>query len=393
VFEWQSVFREFGLGKGLGEVMELERFLVPLDGGNPSGAELRNDARFHTIDRLIEPAARSYRLDNVKGGGTGSVAVDWGQALDLAADLAGTGRDLRLLGLVVRSLANAEGFAGFAEGLALLKATFETHWATVHPELRPSPSKSEAAIRRINALKQLENTDNGLLGDLEFNTVLSVRGIGLVTGGDLAASTLNRGAFLAESPSGLGEKEQTALAEAHDARAARAVTTCRAYATEHPEAMAELQASVAGSRAALAAMEAALNVHVSENGVGVRFKDLDKFLMRVATALGAAQPQAAASHQTGGGDAAMAPEPTAYSNGAAGPAALPGKVNSRADVEKLLDLIIDYYDRTEPSSPIPHMAKRMRKMVPMNFVQLMEELAPSGMKEFKTVAGVVDDRK
>jgi type VI secretion system protein ImpA len=30
--------------------------------------------------------------------------------------------------------------------------------------------------------------------------------------------------------------------------------------------------------------------------------------------------------------------------------------------------------------------------VPMNFLQLMEEIAPSGMKEFKNVAGV-DDKK
>ena len=73
--------------------------------------------------------------------------------------------------------------------------------------------------------------------------------------------------------------------------------------------------------------------------------------------------------------------------------ALPGQVNNRADVEKLLGLIIDYYDRTEPSSPIPHLAKRMKKMVPMNFLQLMEELAPSGMKEFKTVAGVAEEKK
>ena len=370
--------------------MALDRFLVPLDGVNPSGVELRNDPRFHAIERLIEPAARSYRLDSVKGGGTGAVAVNWAEALDLSGELAASGRDLRLLCLVVRAQANLDGFAGFAMGLGLLKATIEGNWAALHPELRASPSKAEAAMRRVNALKQLENTDNGLLGDLEFNTVISLRGIGVITGGDLASSVLNQGAYLAEVPSGLGDKEKAALVEAHQVRVARTSTACRAFATEQPDAMAELRGAVAATRAALGATEAALNNHVSENGVGVKFKDLERFLTRVATALGAAEPQVAAK----GAEAEMAAEPQAYVNGAAtGPAALPGKVNSRADVEKLLDLIIDYYDRTEPSSPIPHMAKRMRKMVPMNFVQLMEELAPSGMKEFKTVAGVADDRK
>jgi type VI secretion system protein ImpA len=76
----------------------------------------------------------------------------------------------------------------------------------------------------------------------------------------------------------------------------------------------------------------------------------------------------------------------------AAPTANPGQINSRRDVEKVLDLVIDFYERTEPSSPIPHLARRMRKMVPMNFLQLMEEIAPSGLKEFKNTAGVFDDK-
>jgi type VI secretion system protein ImpA len=68
-------------------------------------------------------------------------------------------------------------------------------------------------------------------------------------------------------------------------------------------------------------------------------------------------------------------------------------VNSRADVERSLDQIIDFYERTEPSSPIPHLARRMRRMVPMDFLELMAEIAPSGMKEFRTVAGVDDEKQ
>jgi type VI secretion system protein ImpA len=50
-------------------------------------------------------------------------------------------------------------------------------------------------------------------------------------------------------------------------------------------------------------------------------------------------------------------------------------------------------DRTEPASPIPLLARRMRRMVPMDFLELMEEVAPSGMKEFKSVAGMEDAKK
>ena len=40
------------------------------------------------------------------------------------------------------------------------------------------------------------------------------------------------------------------------------------------------------------------------------------------------------------------------------------------------DGIIEFYDRTEPASPVPYLARRMRRMVPMDFIELMADLAP-----------------
>ena len=74
-------------------------------------------------------------------------------------------------------------------------------------------------------------------------------------------------------------------------------------------------------------------------------------------------------------------------------AGLPDRINSRDEVVKCLDLVVAFYDRTEPSSPIPHLARRVRRMVHMDFVELMEDLAPSGLKEFRLLAGVADPKK
>ena len=377
--------------------MELEPFLVRVGDGDASGSELRNDPRFHAVERLLEPAARSFRLENIRTGGTGSVAIDWSEILSQSADLAPTGRDIRLLVIVARALANAEGFDGMRQGLDLLTSTVDQHWDTVHPVLREAASPREAATRRINALFQLENSDNGLLCDLEFATVLSPRGIGPVTVGDLCAGGLTRNQAQTELPSGLGEKEMTELLSRHEARANRVTAACRAQAIERPEEMAALTQSVEAARIALAALEAALTARVGENGVGVKFKELDKVLSRTLAPLAAAQSQAAPGAAVSEVTAMAEPSaPPPATNGAHPPPAasgIPGAVNSRRDVERCLDMIIDFYERTEPSSPIPHLARRMRKMVPMNFLQLMEEIAPSGMKEFKNVAGVDDKTK
>ena len=374
--------------------MNIDDFLAPLDAANPSGVELRNDARFHAIERQLGPASREARLKAVEGGGSGAVDLDWAAIVEDARDLAASGRDLRLLVIVARAIANDGGFDGLAEGLSLLSRTVTDHWGSLHPGLRESPSRREAAMRRINALYQIENTEDGLLGDLEFNTVLNPRGLGIMTGGDLAAAALSRNSFLAEAPKGLGEKEMAPLLAKHDARVNRVTGACRAMATERPDDLDALLAGVAAAQSAVAGLEAALHTHVFENDIGVKFAELTQFLARVSQPLTAAKANAPVEEASLVTDEA-ADQPTIETSPPAKRAngtAVPGQLGSRRDVERCLELIIDFYERTEPSSPIPHLAQRMRKMVPMNFLQLMEEVAPGGIKEFRGLAGIPDEK-
>ena len=52
-----------------------------------------------------------------------------------------------------------------------------------------------------------------------------------------------------------------------------------------------------------------------------------------------------------------------------------------------LDDICEYYARREPSSPIPHLLRRAQRLVGMDFVDLMKELAPGGLSEFQAISG------
>lgn len=372
--------------------MNTEAFLASIDPSSPSGADLRNDARFHAIENRLEAASRASRMKLVAEGGTGAVELDWSDLLAECESLAQSGRDLRLLVIVTRLWLNDSGLEGLAAGLKLLTETIAQYWDSVHPALRPASGKREAALRRINALYQLENADGGALGDLEFVALLSPRGLGPITGGDLAAAAVSRAHFALEAPKGLGDKELAELAAKHDARLNRVTAACRATQAERPDDMAALKANVAACRDGLAALEAALAPHVTENDVAVRFDALGKVLSRIAQSLdGTAAPETAAPAAQAMEAPGMSQAP-AMAAAAPAAAAIPGQINTRRDVERVLDLVIDFYERTEPSSPIPHLARRMRKMVPMNFMQLMEEIAPSGLKEFRGIAGVFDDK-
>ena len=192
----------------------------------------------------LEAASRPARLQLIEQGGTGAVELDWTELGDEARALAGSGRDLRLLVIVVRLWTNEYGLAGLAAGLKLLTETVAQYWDSLHPALRQADSKREAALRRVNALYQLQNPDGGALGDLEFTTLMAPRGIGAISGGDLAAGALSRSAFSAEAPSGLGEKELAELISRHEARLNRVTAACRATAAERPEDWAALKRAI-----------------------------------------------------------------------------------------------------------------------------------------------------
>lgn len=373
-------------------MIQLASFHSVIDPAAPSGIDLRNVQEFHAIERMLEPAARDARVKINTEGPPAIADVDWGAVFDASAELAKTGRDLRLLVIVVRALTNQDGLAGLAAGLALINETLEQHWDSVHPLLRERDDPQQAALRRINSLKQLENDDNGLLGDLEMNPVMTLPGLGVITGQNLYDAALSEFDAMNNAPSGLNAAEKEKLRSAYEANRNRVTAACRAVAAEQPDFAATLKKDVADALDALGTLQSRFSKKAGlANGAGIHFPELTNFLKRVQTMMetgmvetDAAEPETASPAQKP--QAAASTKPTATA------AATPGEINSRDDVERALGQIIAFYERTEPSSPIPHLARRVQRMVHMDFMELMSEIAPSGMKEFRNAAGVQDNK-
>jgi type VI secretion system protein ImpA len=90
-----------------------------------------------------------------------------------------------------------------------------------------------------------------------------------------------------------------------------------------------------------------------------------------------AQPGAAGNgHHNGNGATTVARAPS-----------VPGAINTRADVVRELDRICAYYDTHEPTSPVPMLLRRVKRLVGMSFFEIVRELAPSGMSEIETLRG------
>jgi type VI secretion system protein ImpA len=105
----------------------------------------------------------------------------------------------------------------------------------------------------------------------------------------------------------------------------------------------------------------------------------------MALALGASAPASAPSTS-----APSALRLATSTDGAAPPTepAVPDELNSREQVLAALDKMLAYYERREPASPIPLLLKRVKRLVPMDFLDLMEDLAPGAVKQLKEIGGI-----
>jgi type VI secretion system protein ImpA len=66
-------------------------------------------------------------------------------------------------------------------------------------------------------------------------------------------------------------------------------------------------------------------------------------------------------------------------------------INNRNDVIRALDLLCDYYQREEPSSPVPLFLHRAKRLVNKDFMAILQDLAPDGLSQAEIIRGSVDE--
>jgi type VI secretion system protein ImpA len=66
-------------------------------------------------------------------------------------------------------------------------------------------------------------------------------------------------------------------------------------------------------------------------------------------------------------------------------------INGRQQALQLLDQVINYFVTNEPSHPAPIMLKRVKKLIGMDFQQIIRELLPDGENAFKLINGNKSD--
>jgi type VI secretion system protein ImpA len=65
-----------------------------------------------------------------------------------------------------------------------------------------------------------------------------------------------------------------------------------------------------------------------------------------------------------------------------------GEIRSREDVVAALDRICQYYNRYEPSSPLPLLLARAKRLASKNFLEIVKDLTPDAVAQIQNLSGV-----
>jgi type VI secretion system protein ImpA len=56
-----------------------------------------------------------------------------------------------------------------------------------------------------------------------------------------------------------------------------------------------------------------------------------------------------------------------------------------------LDRLISYYAKAEPSSPVPMLLERAKRLVGADFITIVKDMASGGYPNVKTIGGLSDE--
>ncbi|MBD8872451.1 type VI secretion system protein TssA [Rhodanobacter sp. DHB23] len=341
---------------------DLESLLAPFDDETPSGPDLEYDPEFQNLERTATPKAERAVGDSVKT----AEEPDWDKVSDMGEALLGRSKDLRIALHLTAAWTRMHGLAGWTDGLALIRGLLENQWDSVHPQLDAEDDNDPTA--RVNAVVPLTDMQ-GVLGYFRSTPFVQSPRLGRYSLRDLR---------IANGTMKVSAENESALPSMTD------IEACCLDCAE--EQLTDAAQATAAAMEHARAIDAAFNDRIGTAGPDLKpllgeIYELKKFLDgEMAKRAPAGEAGAADGDDAGDGSAAPA------AANAAG-----GRIETPQDVIRKLDEICEYYARREPSSPVPHILRRAQRLVGMDFVGLMKDLAPGGLSEFQVISGANEE--
>lgn len=335
--------------------MNLSKHLEPIPGDDPAGADLSASGAIYELDRLIagKPETQFAPAEE----------ADWRAVREKCEELVIQSKDLRVAVAYATALLRTKGWPGFAAALQLIRGYLENTWEIIYPRLDPDDNNDPQ--ERVNTLSTL-SAPIGTAGD-PYKTLAALRSTPIAQSPQAGAWGLD--AILAA-------RDGVPMLDGKPAPSTAIIDG--AFSETPPDALAATLGYVATALECAEAIQSYFTDTLSSSA-WPNYELLIADLKRIKTTI--------ESHQTGApADADDASSPASASPGA-GNTRRPEGINTREDVIRTLDLVIRYYTQNEPASPIPLMLERVKRQVPMSFIELIKDMTPDAMERVTLITG------
>lgn len=287
---------------------------------------------------------------------------NWKEVQAKAAELLTRTKDLRVLMHLARAVLNIGRLPEFNACVAALRKLTEQYWDQVHPRLDPDDGLDPTL--RVNLLASLCDSAT-ILRYLRKVPIVASKNLGRFNFRDLEVAKGDAPA----PPEGAPPAPTLATIEAAflecdleelkaDSRAVReGIENIRALEAALTERVGAGQStSLDAAVAALKPMDEVLGQQLIRRGV------VDK-----------PPPGDPAAGVNGEGEMAIPPAVD--------------EIRSREDVIRVLDKLCEYYAQHEPSSPLPLLLKRAKRLTSLSFMEIIQDLAPDAVAQAKSIGG------
>lgn len=321
-----------------------QKLFSPIQETPPCGPELEYDIDY--IELQVVATERSEQ----QFGSTIFPAQqpNWSDVAQRACNLLNRTKDLRILAYLARASAELDGLPGYAGVLEIALHWLEQHWDELYP--RTQVEGEEDPLLRINAIAALAE----------------IEGIGRA----LRRAPLLRGEFgcitLRELECRLDGTSQESVPW----------SDAQLHQILHSQDSSELRA--VGSIAATLHRLTRLLEQRLGHAWAPDFSTFARPFQLIVQAL----------EQRGELPPATETAPTASRLSAAGPAGTGGEPQEREQVIHLMESICRYFERHEPGHPAALLVRRAQRLMPLNFMEIVQDMAPDSRQLFEQIVGL-----
>lgn len=342
--------------------LNLMQLLDEISSDSPCGENLEEDAVFLKLEDEVRFVEERQMGDSI----IPAEEPDWKTVKSLALELLEKTRDIQVAMHLTCALLRTDGFHGLEQGTALLDGWLKKYWDTVYPLQDP---EDDYPILRINTLSSLN--DYTLFRRTLNRLPLTESPMGNFSWRDIEVAEGKK------SPPKEGDLPEMSLIEAAfndtDFEVLKNLNLSIKQTLEHIKEITKTVIEKADAIntpdfSALTNLLQSINIFVT-----------DKIQQRQVQegTLGDTATEDAVGELAGG---------SAKKSRQAG-------IHNRDDVIRAIDEICKYFDHYEPSSPVPFLLLRAKKLLTMNFMDILRDMTPDAVTQAENICGVKKDQK